>query len=324
MKNRTKYSLVIGTLLILFFSLINFAVAVPQDIDGHWAAKQTGELVNRGIISGYADGSFKPDNLITRAEFVTMVNKAFGFSAESQTDYKDIKVSDWFAGEIAKAKAAGYISGYPDGTFKPNKEIERQEAAAVLAKVLKLDGTAADQLNSFNDSAEIAAWSKSAVNAILAKGIISGYPDKTFRPAKAITRAEAAVLLISSAPAPSQEEKPAPGEKPAPVKAPILSSMEVTNKGDISLAFDKEITIPSAALMADACAQFTVMVDGAAASVSAIESTNTPGKIKLVMVKKLAAGQSITIAYTKSENKDAWVKANDGGELDNFAAKPVR
>ena len=75
--------------------------------------------------------------------------------------------------------------------------------------------------------------------------------------------------------------------------------------------------------MADACAQFTVKVDGSASPVSSIESTNTTGKIKLVMSKKVAAGQMVTIAYTKNANKDAQIKAKDGGVLDSFAATPV-
>lgn len=76
--------------------------------------------------------------------------------------------------------------------------------------------------------------------------------------------------------------------------------------------------------MADACSQFTVTVGGSASPVSSIESTNTAGKIKLVMGNKVAAGQVVTIAYTKNTKSDVQIKAKDGGVLDNFSATPVK
>lgn len=117
---------------------------------------------------------------------------------------------------------------------------------------------------------------------------------------------------------------PSSGVSTTPAKAPVLSAIEVTSKGDVSLTLDKDIAIPAAAVMADACSQFTVKVGGTASSVSSIESTNTAGKIKLVMSKKIAAGQVVTIAYTKNANSDVQLKAKDGGVLDNFADRPIQ
>jgi len=66
---------------------------------------------------------------------MTLTNKAFGFTLEEPIEFIDIADSDWFAGAVRKAKAAGYIGGYPDGSMKPNNPISRQEAAVILSKI---------------------------------------------------------------------------------------------------------------------------------------------------------------------------------------------
>ncbi|NLM47124.1 MAG: S-layer homology domain-containing protein, partial [Firmicutes bacterium] len=150
-----------------------------------WASKQ--------IVKGYLDGSFKPDAPIKRAEFATIINRVFGFKAISQAEFSDVGGNEWFASEIKKAVAAGYMIGYPDGTFKPEKNISRQEAAVVLARVIGLEATG-ENLN-FSDSGSIPSWSRRAVSAIAQKGMITGYPDGSFKPAGAITRAETVTVL---------------------------------------------------------------------------------------------------------------------------------
>jgi len=134
-------------IIVMFMFTIVAGFSAPQasaanlsDISRHWAQSQINDLVNKGIISGYPDNTFKPENAITRAELAVMVNKAFSFTNTTDIDFKDVQPTDWFAPEIAKAKAAGYISGYPDGTMKPNQNITRQEAAVMIAKAAKLGG----------------------------------------------------------------------------------------------------------------------------------------------------------------------------------------
>ena len=135
--NRRKW---FGLLMVLVFMLAAALVSAPPaeaaaittDIDGHWAQSQIEKAFAQGIVSGYPDGTFKPDQNVSRAEFVTMVNNAFGFKAETSTYFTDVKDTDWFAGQISRAKAAGYISGYEDGSFKPNNYISRQEVASII------------------------------------------------------------------------------------------------------------------------------------------------------------------------------------------------
>jgi len=170
-----------------------------NDINGHWAQSQIQNMITRGVIAGYPDNTFKPDNSITRAEFITMTNRAFSFNSTAQINYTDVHTSDWFAPEIAKAKAAGYISGYLDGSMKPNNQITRQEVAVIIANVMKLDTTAGNgALSKYSDAAAIPAWSSNAIAAMVKAGYLNGYPDGTFKALEPTTRAMAAVILSST------------------------------------------------------------------------------------------------------------------------------
>lgn len=193
-----------GTSLLLIFTLcfgllfpafpsVVAANTVFADVDSHWASQSIKSWIEKGLVKGYQDGTFKPNDSITRAEFMTLVNKAFGFTTEVATSFTDVKTSDWYYAEINKAKAAGYITGYADGTIKPNYKISRQEVAVILAKITHLGET--QTTLAFRDASQLPAWSKGAVAAVVSKGFMNGYPDQTFQPVKPITRAEAVVTL---------------------------------------------------------------------------------------------------------------------------------
>ncbi|MGB4288866.1 MAG: S-layer homology domain-containing protein, partial [Tepidanaerobacteraceae bacterium] len=169
------------------------AAAELNDISGHWAEATIAKWVQQGLISGYTDGTFRPDNSITRAEFMALVNRAFGFDEKAAIGFSDVSANDWFYDEIAKAVKAGYISGYEDGTVKPNQEISRQEAAVALCKALNLE--LLDNVDQFADKASIPSWSRPYIGALASKGYMGGYPDGTFRPERHITRAETVTML---------------------------------------------------------------------------------------------------------------------------------
>ncbi|NQS76797.1 MAG: hypothetical protein HQP61_10270 [Peptococcaceae bacterium] len=105
-----------------------------SDIEGHWAKDQVLDWSEKGLVMGYADGTFKPEQGVTRAEFATFVNRAFGLKIKVQPDFSDVSPQDWFAEEVAMAVAGGYIGGYPDGTFRPDSVITRAETVALLSK----------------------------------------------------------------------------------------------------------------------------------------------------------------------------------------------
>ncbi|WXJ91295.1 hypothetical protein MTCOM_02530 [Moorella thermoacetica] len=182
--------------LCLFFAVAAAANAAFSDLSGHWAQKQVQAWADKGMVSGYPDGTFQPDKAVTRAEFVALVNRAMNKQNPAATaDFSDVKTSDWFYREVAAAVSAGYVSGYEDKTFRPNQAITRQEAASIIDRLLKLDRGDESVLNKFKDAAQIGSWARGSLAAVVAKGLMGGYPDGTFGPTRSITRAEAVVVL---------------------------------------------------------------------------------------------------------------------------------
>lgn len=172
------------------------AATYPTDIAGHWAATQLLSLYNQGVISGYGDGTIKPNNAITRAEFMSMINRAFNFVTPTSIYFSDVKTTDWFYLDVCKARAAGYIAGYDDGTMRPNNNISREEAAVMLAKAMGLNTGSYGYLP-FTDVGKFSPWSTNSVAALYAGGYISGNGDGTYKPTSAITRGEAAAMIYA-------------------------------------------------------------------------------------------------------------------------------
>ncbi len=170
------------------------AFAASSDIKGHWAESAITSWQDKGLISGYTDGTFKPDNSVTRAEFASMVNKALGLTEKGDVPFSDVKSGSWYYDAISIAVKAGYCSGYEDGTFKPDATITRAEAAVMisLAKGLTQNTAAA---SGFADAANIPAWAKGYVGAVVSAGYMSGRTDGTFDATNTITRAEAVSSL---------------------------------------------------------------------------------------------------------------------------------
>ena len=192
-KKVTKKAISMALAAAMAFSQVQ-VFAASSDIKGHWAESTITSWQDKALISGYTDGTFKPDNSITRAEFASMVNKALGLTEKGEVPFSDVQSGSWYYDAISIAVKAGYCSGYEDGTFKPDATITRAEAAVMiaLAKGLTQNTAAA---SGFADTANIPAWAKGYVGAVVSAGYMSGRPDGTFDATNTITRAEAVSSL---------------------------------------------------------------------------------------------------------------------------------
>jgi len=195
-KKRLRKVTVLFVTLCIISSMIMSTAFAASDISNHWAETTIQSWLDQGFTTGYPDGSFRPDNNITRAEFMALVNKGFGYTETAPISYPDVKATEWYYNSVAVAKAAGYISGYPDGTMKPENLISREEAAAIIMKIKTLE-TNADAANVFTDASKM-TWSKGVVGAVADAKIMNGYPDGSFGPQKLIKRGESVTLISSS------------------------------------------------------------------------------------------------------------------------------
>ncbi|MEF3303307.1 S-layer homology domain-containing protein, partial [Paenibacillus sp. GYB003] len=166
--------------------------AERSDMAGHWAEKVMAAWAEQGRIGGYPDGTIRPDAPVTRAEWMKLANRLFGYEGRSDIIFKDVRESDWYAADVSAAVRAGYMNGYEDGTMRPDNPLTREEAAVMLARIGKLADNAA-AAGRFADP--VADWSRGGVGAAAAAGWLDGYPDGTFGASKPITRAEAVVVL---------------------------------------------------------------------------------------------------------------------------------
>lgn len=196
--NVLAVAVVISSLAVIPVSATDNTDIKFDDTNGHWAESYIKEFIKNGYIDGYEDGTFKPDNNITRAEFIKMINKAFGFSDKGDENFVDVNENDWFYDEVLKAVKAGYIDGYEeDGVlnFKPDENINREEACKIVGSILKAN---ADGNTDFKDDAQISNWAKKYVKGLTDMGVIDGFEDNTFRPQDSKTRAESVKTIYQA------------------------------------------------------------------------------------------------------------------------------
>ncbi|HBV96168.1 MAG TPA: hypothetical protein DEF36_03880, partial [Desulfotomaculum sp.] len=165
------------------------------DIAGHWAQTSIEDLVSLGAISGYPDSTFKPDNTITRAEFATVLVKAFQLAPKEGRVFADT-ANSWAKDYISTAAAYNIVSGYSDSHFGLDDPVTREQMASMVVKASKLSPV--NEETSFTDSADISAWAKEAVATVVKGGIMKGNPDNSFRPGAYATRAEAASVIVNA------------------------------------------------------------------------------------------------------------------------------
>ncbi|MCR8745440.1 family 10 glycosylhydrolase [Romboutsia lituseburensis] len=164
------------------------------DIKNHWAYEAIASFIEKGYVGGYEDNTFRPDNSITRAEFVKILNGVFNITNSSEKVFIDT-ADHWAKHDIDIAVTNGVCSGKTETEFKPDDLITREEAATMIANYKKIADANLDKLSKYNDAGEVSDWAKPSVEGSIEKGYVGGYSDNTIKPKNNITRAEAVVIL---------------------------------------------------------------------------------------------------------------------------------
>jgi hypothetical protein len=174
------------------------AAATFSDVpSSFWGYDAISSLSGKGIVSGYPDGSFKPNNNITRAEFATMLVKALGLTASGTDSFTDVAPSNWCYGSVNTAVYAGLVSGMGNGQFAPNAPITREEMAVMVAKALGSNAPTVTgvELSAFSDGSAISSWAVKGMEVSVKADIVSGMDGKLAPQANA-TRAQAAAMIF--------------------------------------------------------------------------------------------------------------------------------
>lgn len=183
------------TLLTLTFILMSSSVFAFSDTENHWAKDTINKSKDMNIINGYENDLFMPDNNMTRAELVAVVNRLLCLESESDRYIPDVTRQDWFHSDIRKAIAVGIIKGDDLGNVSPNDLVTREQAILIISRALNISGNNVIKQTSYLDDAEISAWARSEMITFISKNYISGYGDNTIKPKGNITRAEVLTIL---------------------------------------------------------------------------------------------------------------------------------
>lgn len=176
-------------------SLQSQAALYPDLVANLWYNESIQYIFDRGIVAGFPDGTYRPSSTITRADAVTMLGRALGFNLDASNHYfDDVNKTSYAARYINKAYELGYISGMPDGSFRPSAPIKRGDMAVIIKRVFELESTSTSPFTDVNPGMYYA----DAVQAAYENNIVKGYSPETFRPEASITRAENAVILSKS------------------------------------------------------------------------------------------------------------------------------
>ena len=163
-----------------------------------WYYSNVMQAAAAGIVSGRGDGTFAPLANVTRRDFAIMLTQMLGESNDGSavSPFIDVDDDDYGVVAIAYCKAHNIISGYDDGTFKPDATITRQEAASMIANAMGVSKVSDEK---YPDDSTIASWAKNAVYRAKAAGLMKGDAGTgNFRPTATITRAEAASIMVNA------------------------------------------------------------------------------------------------------------------------------
>ncbi|MDJ0733210.1 MAG: S-layer homology domain-containing protein [Nostocaceae cyanobacterium] len=191
------------------------------DMAGHWATAFVEALLKAGLISGFPDGTFRPEAPITRAEYAAVIAKTFHLPAKQTVrNFQDVQPEFWGASAIAKAMAMGFISGFPDGTFRPGQNLTRVQAIVSLVNGLEIDGGNTDVLTIYGDRAQIPSYATNAVAIATQKLLVVNYPQTgQLEPLRDITRGEVAALIYQALVASGKQK---------PIISPYIVNADVT------------------------------------------------------------------------------------------------
>ena len=197
------------------FVLICLLLSVTSAYAEHWADSTIKELYDRGFIAKLEDAA--PDESITRAEFVKLINKCFNYKVQLVENYPDVFQTKWYYKDFGIAKYIGYLTGDENGNANPESFMTRAECAAMIGRIL--DSRLQDE-RIFNDHDQIPVWSADYISQLSALSIINCYPDGSFRPNGQVTRAEAFTIIAKVDSMIRFEEGDGTPEKPYVVKTP--------------------------------------------------------------------------------------------------------
>lgn len=185
--------------LVLMSGMIPMT-ALASDYDDNWAKQYIDEAKTKGWMIGYEDGTFRPDNSVTRAEFATMLWRALGAPhGTAANPFSDVSTGSWYYDAVTALAEKGVVTGVGDNKYAPGDTLTREMGVTMLSRAFGLTAANPVRYAQFSDSNEMSSWAMDAISALTELGYVNGIGDNKFAPQKAMTRGETAKLLVTIA-----------------------------------------------------------------------------------------------------------------------------
>ena len=195
-KRHIKSVVAVLTVFALLFGSFSAFGASASDIGGHWAEDIIAKWIDAEKINGYPDGTFKPDNPVTRAEFVQILYNVLPDQAvaeETDHTFTDVSEGDWYYESVMALLQHGVVA--EGETFEPESYITRQDAMTMIGRAFYVRSVDSTAVEGFADYSEISDYALDYVAGLVEQGLVGGYEDNTIRPLAQITRAESVKIL---------------------------------------------------------------------------------------------------------------------------------
>ncbi|WP_079478028.1 S-layer homology domain-containing protein [Halobacillus salinus] len=208
-----KKNFYIFCLVLILASIVPLKqVQAADDISGHFFEDEMRTLIDEGILKGYGDGTYKPQKSVKRSEFTAFLVRSLDLELEAAGElsvaaisdapsYKDVKPGQWFYPAVNAGSSHDLITGFPDNTFRPSEEINREQMAVMMMRALDLKGVVSEKANiNFSDSSEIGNYAKESVQRLVNLEVLTGKKDSNdnifFDPKAPTTRAQASGVIV--------------------------------------------------------------------------------------------------------------------------------
>ncbi len=297
----------ICVMMLIMACSLGVSAASFSDINGHWAQQNIEIWTENGIIRGYTDGTFKPNNPITRGEMATLIDRLLKFETMAANVFGDLD-NGFYHDPMLKANAAQIFLGDADMRMRPNEYISRQEAATVLGRAFGVELSDSATPPSFTDYHSIAPWAIDYVREMNAKGYVSGRTDGSFDPTASITRGEVVRILSNICEGYYDEAGEYTGDinGTAVINTSDVTIRNATITGDLIIAegvADGDIVLDNVIVYGEMFVrgggENSVVVKGAS-SIAAVDMGRTAGTVRLNLVKP-AYVRELTIAERSAD-----------------------
>lgn len=178
------------------------AIAFKDVPDNYWAKPYIDALSSRGLISGYQDGTFKPDQPVTRAQIANIVSRTFDLTADKKSlEFSDVSSDYWARESIGEVVKGGFMTGFPNNTFAPNSPVTRAQSLTTLVTGLDIKPPTNIQtsLDRYTDANAVPNWATEKIAAATAGGLVVNYPTlQQLNPTQPTTRAELSAFIYQA------------------------------------------------------------------------------------------------------------------------------